>query len=122
MKKLIFTGIIAFLGFSLSAQPGPSDKNPEDIATRMTEKMTEALKLSEDQATQVFEVNYDFAKEIIAASESRKQIHHAHRKELSEILTEEQMEKLDQQMQKRREKRKYREHEKKSVPGELQKD
>lgn len=121
MKKLIFTGIIAFLGISLFAQPGPSEKNPEDMAVRMTDKMTEALNLTEDQAAQVYDINMDFATEMIDADATRKQIHYAHRKELSTVLTEEQMEKLDHQMKKRRGMHKHKGHERESVPEELEK-
>lgn len=89
MKKLILAGLVAFLGISLSAQPAPSDKTPEEMAIRMTEKMTENLALAEDQAARVCEMNLDFARQMQEANNTRRGIMEAHRANLATVLSDE---------------------------------
>lgn len=120
MKKLILTGFIGLLGISLSAQPGPVEKSPQEMATQMTERMTENLALTEDQAARVYDMNLDFVTQMKESDSSRQEIFEAHRENLSTVLTEEQMEKLDRQMQKRRAMRRHKAQSREAAPEGVQ--
>ena len=122
MKKLIITGIIAFVSTTIFAQPGPPKDSPIEMAVRMTDKMTETLELTEDQAAEVYQLNLKFAQQIKDDEASRKAAYQAHHDSLSGVLSEEQMEKFDLQMKKRRQMRHHKAHKKEAVHEDMQID
>lgn len=64
MKKWILTsGLVLMIGLSSFAQQrGGERPTPEQRATRMTDKMAEELKLSDDQKKQILAINLENAK------------------------------------------------------------
>ncbi|QQS29231.1 MAG: hypothetical protein IPM47_20765 [Sphingobacteriales bacterium] len=62
-KRLLLFALI-FASGAVFAQPPQGKLNPEQRAQKMTEKMTESLKLNEKQANAVSEINNRFAKQV----------------------------------------------------------
>ena len=86
--------------------------SPEDRAAKMTEKMTEKLGLSEEQARELEKLNLDFAQKRQTIMEENKERRDANRESMQQlkeeqkaamekILTPEQMEQLEQEKGKR---------------------
>lgn len=96
MKKAVLSLLAIFLVMGVFAQKqGP---NPEEKAKKMTEHMTTDLNLTPEQSKAVELINTDFA---VKQAEVEKGNHEAHiaikneyEKELSAVLTPEQMEKM----------------------------
>ncbi|MBU2995344.1 DUF4890 domain-containing protein [Cellulophaga baltica] len=72
MKKVI-TLIVLFIGINAIAQQRERrDIDPEEFATKNTERLTKSLDLSEDQQTKIYNLNLKNAEERKAAMEARK--------------------------------------------------
>ena len=119
MKKLMITGVLALMGMFAMAQPAPEVKDPETAATRMTERMTQELTLSEEQVETVYQINLDFAREMKSGEADRKALRDTHHDKLSEVLTAEQLEKLDRLVAKRRQMHKRGHHERESAREDM---
>lgn len=122
MNKLIFTGIMTLSVMILFAQPGPSEKNPEEMATRMTARMNESLQLTEDQKDEVYQINLAFATKMKQADESVKQLRQKHHENLALVLTEDQMQQLQANFAKRQKMYRHKAHERETEREELQRD
>lgn len=100
MKKRIFAAVAALCllaGTSVLAQnnrkPGTTPRERptvEQMAQKQTERMTEALKLTEAQAKQVYEVNLQQIKEMMAQREQMRAARKAEAERMKSILTTEQ--------------------------------
>lgn len=95
---------------STFAQRGEDRPSPEEIAKRQTERMTESLELSEEQAEKIAIINLKYAKQTQEKREAmrqqeekdreamraeRKKVREAHNAELKAILTDLQYAKLE---------------------------
>lgn len=104
-KWILATGMMVMISLSTIAQKkGGERPSPEERATKNTERMAEALTLTEAQKKQILEINLEYAKkndvvmaERKAEMEARKAEMDAKRAELKEqdakiqaVLTEEQ--------------------------------
>tara|TARA_R110002124_G_scaffold64933_4_gene177035 strand:+ start:544 stop:936 length:393 start_codon:yes stop_codon:yes gene_type:complete len=103
---LLLVVAINTVGF---AQKG-KEKDPEKMAQMVTEKMTKKLELTEDQQKAVYEANLKMLKEKQEIQKQMKANREAHKAELSKVLSEEQMAKLEKKMEGRKEgrERKFR--------------
>lgn len=99
MKKMIFTAAMALCllaGTSVFAQDKKSAMTPkerptvEQMAQRMTDRMTKELKLNEAQAKQVYDLNYQQVKEMQAMREKMRAAKKAEAEKMKSILTTEQ--------------------------------
>lgn len=114
MKKwIIGAALLVFTSLQVSAQQGKRDQvNPEERAQKATEKMATELGLSEEQKSQLLELNLEQAKKRQAEMERQKELRaarseemKAHQKKVKEILTEEQRAKWEEIKQEQRGKR-----------------
>lgn len=114
MKKwIIGAALLVFTSLQVAAQHGKRDQvNPDDRAKRMTEKMSTELELSEEQKSQILELNLEQAKqrqtEMAREMELRKKRAEemkAHQDKINEILTEEQRTKWEEIKMENRDKR-----------------
>ncbi len=110
MKKIIFAvaaTLFLLAGCNLMAQGnrprGEREVPPtaEQIAQRRTDRMKEALQLSEEQTKQVYALNLESAKQMKAQREAAMADRKANAEKMKAILTAEQFEKWSQ-MQKAR--------------------
>lgn len=98
MKKKIFAALTALClmaGTSVFAQknkPETPRERPtvEQMAQRMTERMTKELKLNEAQTKQVYDVNLQQVKEMMAMREKMQAAKKAEAEKMKAILTTEQ--------------------------------
>ena len=99
MKKQIFAAVTALClmaATTLSAQeskPQAQPKTPptaEQIAQHRTDRMTERLNLTEEQAKQVYEVNLAQVKRMQAMREEMREARKAEADKMKSILTTEQ--------------------------------
>ena len=101
LKSLIVLGLIVMGSTASFAQEERKQKTPEEKAQRMTQKMSENLSLSEEQAAELEGVNIQFVNDLMAVKsdesmekESKKaklsELKTNHDSKLKEILTEEQ--------------------------------
>lgn len=100
MKKWIFgAAALTFLSFGLVAQQRKNFRqpNPTERAQKMTERMAEELKLTEEQKKQVGQLaleNANRQEEILksrkAEFEAQKEYRKAHEQKMASILTDEQ--------------------------------
>lgn len=73
MQKVIAVGLMIFFSINLlSAQKGKNNISPEERAKKRTERMTETLSLTADQAAKIGAINLESAKEMKAIKESSK--------------------------------------------------
>lgn len=117
MKKwIIGAALLVFTSLQVSAQQGKREQiNPEERAKKATEKMATELKLSEDQKSQIMELNLDQAKKRQAEMERKKELRSArsvemkvHQEKIQSILTEEQRTKWEELKSEQRDKRRSR--------------
>lgn len=102
-----------FTSLQVAAQQGKREQiNPEERAKRVTEKMATELELSEEQKSQILELNLEQAKqrqvEMDREMELRKKRSEemkAHQEKIQSILTEEQRTKWEELKSEQREKR-----------------
>jgi periplasmic protein CpxP/Spy len=118
MKKLILIATIFSLTFATSfAQRGQQKgaSTPEQRAEKMTERLTEQLELTEEQKSQVYQINLENAKKRQTEMEVRRAEQQAKREEMQEsmkgqnaqveaVLTPEQKEKWAELKESNREK------------------
>lgn len=99
MKKKIFAALTALClmaGTSVFAQTNKMQTTPrerptvEQMAQRMTERMTKELKLSEAQTKQVYDVNLQQVKEMMAMREKMQAAKKAEAEKMNSILSTEQ--------------------------------
>ena len=99
MKRWIFaTGLLLMISLSTMAQKREGERpSPEERAQRNTDRMAEALTLTDAQKKQILDINLEYAKKKDAEMEARKAQMDAKRAELKEqdakiqaVLTEEQ--------------------------------
>ena len=101
MRKMKMMLVVAMLLFSTQIFAQNRNVDPEQMAKRQTERMTERLSLTEDQAARVMEINKKAAEKMQAARESgeltadnRREFRQKQREErdaaLKKALTEEQ--------------------------------
>jgi hypothetical protein len=112
MKKLtaLFFGVL--ISGSILAQ---TEKSAADRAKVQTEKMSEELKLTEDQKSKIYEINLGINQKIdglktsgLSEEEKKKAMHHnneARKEMIKAILTKEQNEILEKKMAERKEMR-----------------
>lgn len=108
MKNVVIALVFGMLSLPILAQEGPRDgakRSPEERAKMMVQKMAESLDLNEDQIEKISPLLIEFHKERAKAHEAEKKSHEDLREKLASILSEDQMEKLDQKMKERRKKR-----------------
>ena len=114
MKKNILAVTVLLLTIvfaahnSYSQQDNKQKRTPEEMATKMADRMKEKLSLSEDQYKQVYSLALTHAQNRLSNKEkfktmdkeSRKQLkkqnHEEFRKQLEGILSKEQMDKMKQ--------------------------
>ena len=125
MKKIVNLSLAFMLvaGSMAWAQRGGRGGNPEERAEKLTASMTEMLALTEDQQTEVGDLNLKFATQMQetfqenrgdreAMREAMKSLNEERETELASILTEEQMltynEKKAELREKARERRGHR--------------
>lgn len=105
MKKQIFAAVTALClmaGTSVFAQkqnraPMPKERpTVEQMAQRMTERMTDQLKLTDAQAKQVYEINLGQIKQMQAQREQMRAARAAEAEKMKSILTTEQFVKWSQ--------------------------
>ncbi len=71
MQKLIALGLMVFFSINLlSAQKGDKNMTPEDRAQKRTERMTQKLALTADQAAKIGAIHLEVAREVKAIKES----------------------------------------------------
>lgn len=99
MKRWIFaTGLLLMISLSTMAQKREGERpSPEERAQRNTDRMAEALTLTDAQKKQILDINLEYAMKKEAEMEVRKAQMDAKRAELKEqdakiqaVLTEEQ--------------------------------
>lgn len=99
MKKMFFAAAMAcclMAGTSAFAQDKKPAMTPrerptvEQMAQRMTERMTKELKLTEAQAKQVYTVNFQQIKEMQAMREKMREARKAEAEKMKSILSTEQ--------------------------------
>lgn len=78
----------------------------EERAQKRTDKMTEKLGLSDDQAKDVYKINLEHAKKMEDLRQQKKAQHEKTKAELDKVLTDEQKKKAEELRKKREEKRK----------------
>lgn len=114
MKKwIIGAALLVFTSLQVAAQQGKREQvNPEERAKKATEKMATELELSEEQKTQIWELNLEQAKqrqiEMDREMELRKKRSEemkAHQEKIQSILTEEQRTKWEELKSEQRDKR-----------------
>ncbi len=110
---------MALTSMMMMAQPGPPEKDPVYMAEKMTDRMTESLELSDEQAQEVYQINLEFTQQMKAGEASRKALHQGHKEKLSEVLTEAQMKKLEAHAAKRRKAHKHKAHERDAEREEM---
>lgn len=100
MKKVMILMFLAFAGLTTFAQRPDNNATPEQRAERQTTRLTESLKLTEDQKKQVYALNLDRAKEMDALrgaeNPDREKMRASMDKfntDLAKVLTPEQQEK-----------------------------
>ena len=121
LKSIIFA--LSMLPVFLFAQPAESQHDPGKRAKHRTEKMTQELGLTAEQATQIEALNLETATKMQAlhSNEQRspatrqqaKAIKEAHNASLATILTDTQLQKVEAQRVARREGHHQQRHEKK---------
>lgn len=118
-KTIKFLLVLAFFFLSLDlveAQRGRFNQDPEKVAVRQTERMAEALALSDAQKEKIEAVNLEFAKKLqevrknangdfAAARDKVQAIRAEHKEELKKYLTEEQFGKFEKLEAERRQRR-----------------
>ncbi|MEQ9262986.1 MAG: DUF4890 domain-containing protein [Owenweeksia sp.] len=91
MKFLLSLLLVAVIGSGAFAQEKRGkDRNPEEMATRMTEKMVDKLGLNADQKEKLYQSNLRLAQ---TKKENREEMQAAgeqHDADMQEILTEDQ--------------------------------
>ena len=111
--------IVSMFGLMITAQAQPRPeriKDPAERAERLTDKLTEALELTEEQQTSVGEINLKYAQEANNLWEEHRESREKAREqvramkqqkdaELEEVLTEEQMAKYQEYQEKWKERR-----------------
>lgn len=93
MKKQILTGLLAMLIClpAMAQKRGDyKDKSPEEKAKMMTERMTEKLKLNEDQQTAVYQAHLEVVQAQEKSKDEKEALREAHDAKMKSILTEEQ--------------------------------
>lgn len=125
--KNIFTLILIVAINTLSFGQRQKEFDPEKKAKALTEKMTEKLELSEDQAKAVYNANLKMLQEKEALHEQMKAQKEAHKEALAKVLDKEQMAKIEKKMErkgkahkKRFKKRKNRKSEKAKEKTEVE--
>ncbi len=109
MKKFVLVALVAALALPALAQEDHRKQvAAAEHARQMTDKMQEKLNLSEDQVQAVYKSNLRMAEAMKELKERRKTLRAEHHKELAEILTEDQLQRLQQIHDERRGRR--REH------------
>lgn len=105
MKKRIFAfaaalGLLAGMGAfaqDRSARMNPGEqRTPEQMAQRMTQRMTDELGLDKSQADQVYELNLDQIRQMQALRERMRTTRQAEAEKMKTILSAEQFEKWSQ--------------------------
>lgn len=121
MKRisLLLVAVFALTFASLAQERGQRSFDPEKMAERQTEELTEALGLSEEQQEQVLALNTEVAENMQAMRkemqdedmdretmrEKMQEIRDEQNAKLKEILTEAQYEKYEEYLEERRENR-----------------
>lgn len=121
MKRisLLLVAVFALSFASLAQERGQRSFDPEKMAERQTEELTEALGLSEEQQEQVLALNTEVAENMQAMRkemqdedmdretmrEKMQEIRDEQNAKLKEILTEAQYEKYEEYLEERRENR-----------------
>lgn len=114
MKKwIIGAAMLVVTSLQVAAQQGKREQiNPEERAKKVTEKMATELQLSDEQKSQILELNLEQARqrqiEMDQEMELRKKRSEdmkAHQNKIQSILTEEQRTKWEELKEEQREKR-----------------
>ena len=115
MKKKIFAAAMALCLIAGTSGAFAQDGKPEaarrerptveQMAQRMTERMEKELKLTEAQAKQVYDVNFQQIKEMMAQREKMQQARKAEAEKMKSILTTEQFVQWSQMQTQRPEQR-----------------
>ncbi len=122
-------GFLMLLSIGLKAQDMEahkrSERTPEQRAARQTVKMTETLKLNEEQTRRVKEINLRYAQQAQQMREAMraelKSMHQNKDGELKAVLTEAQYQQLQQIHEDRKEKVKTRTEERRRHKGHSRK-
>ncbi len=113
MKKLVLALMLGCFSLPIFAQDGihrKADISPEDRAAKMVRKMAEQLNLNDDQIKDLQPVLLKFHQAEAEAQEERKERRNALKADMEKILTEEQMAKMDEMMEKHKAKLRKRRH------------
>ncbi len=113
VKMHLLTAILLLSAGFACAQPGPGPRHratPEQMADRLTARMTEELGLSDDQQAQVKALHLAFAqkmknREERPSQEEMKALHEAQKAAIAKVLTPEQLTKWEAQKTENRERR-----------------
>ena len=104
MKFLLSLLLIVAIGSGAFAQEKRGkQRDPEKMATKMTEKMVEKLSLDDDQQDKLYQSNLRFAQAKKQNREEMKAAGEKHDAEMKEILTEDQYKQYQQQREKMKE-------------------
>lgn len=121
--KISFIVTLVLISFSTAIAQSPSGqgqrRNPEEMATRQTERMTTDLKLNDKQKTEVAAINLKYAKlrsELFQANQGDREAARAKMQvmdtqkndELKKALTADQFKLYEEQEKKRQEERRQR--------------
>ena len=112
MKFLLSLLLVVAIGSgALAQEKRGKQRDPEKMATKMTEKMVEKLGLNDDQKEKLYQSNLRFAQAKKENREEMKAAGEKHSAEMKEILTEDQYAAYQQQREKMRERmRDHRKH------------
>ncbi len=111
MKNVLKILGILFLPVALThAQsdetPVPSPQKVREMSRKNTERLTERLRLSEQQIVEVSNINDEMAERMIQLNQQRQNIMQEREEKLKKVLTEEQYQKLQSERSEKRKKAK----------------
>ena len=117
-RMMIFAAIVACVLFSASAFAQQVKHTPEEKAKRITDSLKTNLSLTDDQYTKIYDLNLAYVNKVKALRQQDgskedkkgdfKDLHKSHSKDLSDILTSDQLAKFkSMQKEKREEKKKH---------------
>ncbi len=110
MKFLLSLLLVAAIGSGAWAQEKEKrgqQKNPEEMATKMTDKMADKLGLTEEQRQQVYESHLALVSTKKANREEMKEAAEQHDNRMKDILTEEQYHEFQQMREKMKDRMKH---------------
>ncbi len=97
--------VLLAMGLSFAGMAQKKERDPEEHAKKMTEKLAKKLELSEGQKTAVYEAHLELAKANKELKDERKAARQKFEATLKETLSEEQLKQLKAMREEMKEKR-----------------